>query len=93
MKHFIALAVFLSLSLTAFAEDLRRQPLKDLDGYFPFAPPRTLREWDQRKEYVRRQILVAAGVWYCAASSADGLVTFTGDATQQKAAGGLWLLK
>ena len=28
-----------------------------------------------------------------AASSADGLVTFTGDAAQQEAAAGLWLLK
>jgi len=63
MKHFIALAVLLGLSLTAFAEDIRLQPLKDLNGYFPFAPPRSLPEWEQRKEYVRRQILVAAGLW------------------------------
>lgn len=55
--------MLLGLSLTGFAEDIRRQPLKDLNGYFPFTPPRTLREWEQRKEYVRRQILVAAGLW------------------------------
>ena len=60
MKHFIALAMLLGLSLTAFAEDIRLQPLKDLNGYFPFTPPRSLPEWEQRKEYVRRPILVAA---------------------------------
>jgi len=63
MKHFIALAVLLCFSLTAFAEDIRDQPLKDLNGYFPFNPPATLDQWEQRKEYVRRQILVAAGLW------------------------------
>lgn len=63
MRHFIALAVLLGLSLTASAEDVRLQPLKDLDGYFPFTPPSSLPGWEQRKEYVRRQILVAAGLW------------------------------
>ena len=63
MKHIIALAVLLCFSLTAFAEDIRDQPLKDLNGYFPFNPPATLDQWEQRKEYVRRQILVAAGLW------------------------------
>ena len=63
MKHIIALAIRLCFSLTASAEDVRHQPLKDLNGYFPFHPPGSLREWEQRKEYVRRQILVAAGLW------------------------------
>ena len=63
MKHIIALAVLLCFSLTAFAEDVRHQPLKDLNGYFPFNPPGSLSEWEPRKEYVRRQILVAVGLW------------------------------
>ena len=63
MKHIIALAVLLCFSLTASAEDVRHQPLKDLNGYFPFNPPGSLDQWEQRKEYVRRQILVAAGLW------------------------------
>jgi len=43
--------------------DARLQPLKDLDGFFPFNPPRTQAEWTQRAERVRRQILVAEGLW------------------------------
>jgi len=63
MKHLIAVAVLLTFPLTAISEDVRLQPLKDLNGYFPFQPPRSLADWDKRKEYVRRQILVAAGLW------------------------------
>jgi len=63
MRHILTLAVLLGLSLTALAEDVRLQPRKDLNGYFPFTPPNSLREWEQRKGRVRRQILVAAGLW------------------------------
>ena len=45
------------------AADVRLQPLKDLDGYFPFSPPSSLSEWDQRREQVKRQILVSQGLW------------------------------
>jgi dienelactone hydrolase len=50
-------------SLAAHADDVRLQPPKDLNGYFPFDPPSSLDAWAQRKEQVRRQILVAAGLW------------------------------
>ena len=50
MKHIFTLAVLLGFSLTAFAEDIRLQPLKDLNGYFPFNPPSSLSEWETRKE-------------------------------------------
>lgn len=63
MKHFIALAVLLCFSWTAVAEDVRHQPLKDLNGYFPFHPPTSLDQWETRKESVRRRILVATGLW------------------------------
>jgi dienelactone hydrolase len=43
--------------------DVRLQPLKDLDGYFPFTPPGSKAEWTQRAERVRRQILVSQGLW------------------------------
>ncbi len=43
--------------------DQRLQPPKDLNGYFPFKPPKTKQEWEARSEYVRRQMLVALGLW------------------------------
>jgi dienelactone hydrolase len=43
--------------------DSRLGNLKDLDGYFPFAPPATAAAWEKRKEFVKRQILVACGLW------------------------------
>jgi dienelactone hydrolase len=43
--------------------DSRLAPLKELDGYFPFTPPQSEAEWSARAERVRRQILVAEGLW------------------------------
>jgi dienelactone hydrolase len=43
--------------------DVRLGPLVDLDGYFPFRPARSLDEWNQRAEQLRRQILVSQGLW------------------------------
>jgi hypothetical protein len=56
--------IFLAVLAASFAnaEDTRLQPPKDLNGYFPFNPPSSLSEWDVRKDYVRRQILVAEGL-------------------------------
>jgi dienelactone hydrolase len=44
-------------------DDIRLQPLKDLNGYFPFTPSPTKAEWEVRADYVRRQILVSQGLW------------------------------
>ena len=44
-------------------DDVRLEPLKDLDGYFPFTPAQTREEWDKRAGRVRRQILVSQGLW------------------------------
>jgi len=44
-------------------EDARLQPLKDLDGYFPFTPPASKAAWEKRAERVRRQIFVSQGLW------------------------------
>lgn len=44
-------------------DDVRLQPLKDLDGYFPFTPPVSKEAWEKRAERVRRQILVSQGLW------------------------------
>lgn len=45
------------------AQDARLGALKDLDGYFPFNPPASLERWQERREFVKRQILVATGLW------------------------------
>src|SRR5690242_6626377 len=44
-------------------DDARLAPPKNLDGYFPFAVPKSKADWDKRAEYVRRQILVSQGLW------------------------------
>ena len=43
--------------------DARLEPLKDLDGYFPFTPPKSKADWEKRAERVRRQILISQGLW------------------------------
>lgn len=43
--------------------DIRLQPLKDLDGYFPFIVPKSKGDWAKRAERVRRQILISQGLW------------------------------
>jgi dienelactone hydrolase len=44
-------------------DDVRLQPLKDLDGYFPFKPPASKAQWEKRAQRVRHQILVSQGLW------------------------------
>src|ERR1043166_9094977 len=44
-------------------DDKRLEPLKDLDGYFPFTVPKSKGEWEKRAERVRRQILISQGLW------------------------------
>ncbi len=43
--------------------DVRLEPLKDLDGYFPFEPADSRAAWTRRAEWVRRQIQVSLGLW------------------------------
>ena len=43
--------------------DRRLEPLEDLDGYFPSAPPASREVWKKRAAKLRRQVLVAAGLW------------------------------
>lgn len=43
--------------------DRRLGELKDLNGYFPWQPSATVADWEKRAEYVRRQVLVATGLW------------------------------
>ena len=43
--------------------DVRLNPPKDLDGYFPFTPPTSRDAWEKRAERVRQQVRVAMGIW------------------------------
>ncbi len=43
--------------------DSRLQPLKDLNGFFPFEVPETLEAWETRAEKLRQRVLVANGLW------------------------------
>jgi dienelactone hydrolase len=58
----LILAAIGTLTL-AQAEDTRLGPLKDLNGYFPFAAPKSVQAWEPRREFVRRQLLVSQGLW------------------------------
>lgn len=44
-------------------KDARLEPLKDLNGYFPFQVPESAEAWNERADRVRRQILVSQGLW------------------------------
>lgn len=52
-----------ALAVGIVPDDIRLQPLKDLNGYFPFTPPSSIGEWESRSAMVRRQILVSQGLW------------------------------
>jgi len=56
-------AALLGSTFALLAEDIRLQPPKDLNGYFPFNPPSSLSEWELRKEQVKRRVLVAEGLY------------------------------
>lgn len=43
--------------------DPRANKLITLDGYFPFEPPLDAGQWESRRSELRRQLLVAAGLW------------------------------
>ena len=60
--HPLALAAFSLLNL-AHAEDERLGPLKDLNGYFPFPAPNSVQDWEPRRDFVRRQLIISQGLW------------------------------
>lgn len=43
--------------------DARLQPLKDLNGYFPFEAANSKAEWEKRARAVKRRMLVSQGLW------------------------------
>jgi hypothetical protein len=64
--HAAELAVSTVARVTAAGQlpsDSRLGPLKDQNGYFPFTPPKSAEEWEDRAARLRRQVLVANGLW------------------------------
>ncbi|MEI7687422.1 MAG: acetylxylan esterase [Planctomycetota bacterium] len=62
-----AVVVLFLFASAAFAQDSPRdrrydKPI-DLNGYFPFTPPKDLNAWRERRELLREQILVSQGLW------------------------------
>lgn len=45
------------------SKDARLSEVRTLDSYHPFDPPATRAGWAVRRDVVRRQVLVAAGLW------------------------------
>ena len=62
-RSFVLFSTFCFLVSSAFTADVRLDPPKDLNGYFPFDPPTSLEVWKARKEEVRRRIRVSQGLW------------------------------
>ena len=44
-------------------DDIRLKPLKDLNGHFPFAVPKTLEAWKARKAELQLRVAVANGLY------------------------------
>ena len=65
---FVSAASILSAAPRALPEgklpdDKRLADLKDLNGYFPFTPPTTKKEWAQRSEKLRHALMVSVGLF------------------------------
>ena len=63
MKFLFAVTSLLFWMPPLFAKDIRDTPPKDLNGFFPFAPPSTLEEWKKRKEKLVLRMQVATGLY------------------------------
>jgi dienelactone hydrolase len=73
-QSFLALCVLATATLFAadaprvlpaasLPNDVRLQPLKDLDGYFPWSPPDSKIAWENRAAALKMQMRVALGIW------------------------------
>ena len=50
------------LPAASLPDDVRLQPLKDLDGYFPWSPPDSKIVWENRATALKTQLRVALGI-------------------------------
>ncbi|MHB9076399.1 MAG: acetylxylan esterase [Pirellulaceae bacterium] len=75
LKSIVLVLAAASLSMSAFAAeqrvlpegklpaDSRLGPLRDLDGYFPYAVAASVEQWQARADQLRQQLLVSLGLW------------------------------
>ncbi|MED5343473.1 MAG: acetylxylan esterase, partial [SAR324 cluster bacterium] len=63
MKSLSIIVSLLLLISPLFAKDIRDSSPKDLNGFFPFDPPSTLKEWETRKEKLVLRMQVATGLY------------------------------
>ncbi|MCH2129909.1 MAG: acetylxylan esterase [Pirellulaceae bacterium] len=63
LYHFAAMADSPTVLNGATPNDQRLEPLRHLDSYFPFQPPSSEAEWNERRDYIRRHMQVAVGLW------------------------------
>lgn len=52
-----------ALPVGQLPKDIRLEPLKDLNGYFPFTPPVTTEDWSRRSAEIRTNLLVSLGLF------------------------------
>ena len=62
LSHFAAAAPR-ALPAGQLPNDARLAPPKDLNGYFPFTPPKSKEAWPERAAFVQRQMKAALGLW------------------------------
>ena len=89
----LGLIMMLAVVGGTHAADRRLEPLKDLDGYFPFEPPATLDAWKDRAAEIRRRVLVSQGLWpmpapVTLAASIHGTITKGPDAVGNEGTAG-----
>lgn len=63
MKRCCTFFILIIIPLVASADDPRLGKPKDYNGYFPWTPPKSKEEWQQRRQQVREQVLLANGLW------------------------------
>jgi hypothetical protein len=57
------LAADATLAAPRKSKDVRLGALRDLNSYFPFAPPASIEEWQRRAQDLREHLLVTCGLW------------------------------
>ena len=63
LRELLCIVLLACFANSLTAADPRLGPWKTLDSGFPFTPPKTLEEWKTRSDAMRRQLLVALGMW------------------------------